>query len=151
MMALLGILSLIAAAVLPTCKLFFYCFSTIFTYICTEEHGIKYGFLCYAVIAMCGFLLLPQKAAVAAYALILGYYPVIKHITERKISTRRARIFAKLAFVAASSALTAALLKLFTAFALPRAGIILLGLVVFAIYDRMLGEGIKFYALKSRR
>ena len=151
MMALLGILSMIAAVWLPTCKLFFYCFSTLFTYICTEEHGVRYGLLTYAVISLCGFLIVPSKAAVAAYAAILGYYPIVKHITERRFSKRYVRAAVKYLFAALSSALTYALLRLFITVPFPRIAVILIGAAVFAVYDFALTEGIKFYALKFRR
>lgn len=150
MMALLGIISMLAAVWLPTCKLFFYCFSTLFTYICTEEHGIRYGLLTYAVISLCGFLIIPSKAAVAAYALIAGYYPVVKHITERRFSKRYVRVLLKLLFAVISSLLTYTLLSLFITVAFPRTAVIFAGIVIFAVYDIALSEGIKFYAMRFR-
>ena len=81
-MAVLGIICLMLSNILQTSTIFLYLFSTLFTYICTEEHGIKYGILTYAVISLAGFMIVTDKPSIIAYIIVVGYYPVLKHIID---------------------------------------------------------------------
>ena len=73
LMAVLGILSLALSNFLQTNTIFLYLLSTMFTYICVEEHGIKYGLLTYAVISLAGFMLVTNKVSIIDYAIVVGY------------------------------------------------------------------------------
>ena len=57
MMAVFGILCLILSNIIPTNTIFLYLLSTMFSYIATEEHGVKYGLLTCTVIAFAGYIL----------------------------------------------------------------------------------------------
>ena len=85
LMSVLGIISLAITLALPANKIFFYLLSTMFTYICVEEYGIKYGLMTFAVISVGGFLVLPEKLGVLAYAIAVGYYPAVKHFILHRV------------------------------------------------------------------
>lgn len=151
MMAVMGILSLLLSNILQSNTVFLYLLSTMFTYICVEEYGIKYGFLTYVTISLAGFILVTNKAGIAAYAIIVGYYPVIKHIIEHLSVNRAVKWVLKIAFVLVVSAVAFTLLKQFLTFGINISVVYVIGIAIFAVYDIVLTMGIKFYALRLRR
>ena len=82
LMSVLGILSVFAANIISTNTIFLFLLSTLFTYISTEEYGIKYGLLTFAVITLVSYFIYVNKVTVGLYAIVVGYYPVVKHIVE---------------------------------------------------------------------
>lgn len=151
LMAVLGVLSMLVTAVLPTNTVFFFLFSTLFTYICVEEHGIRYGILTYAVITIISFLILPQKVSVAFYAMAVGYYPALKCRFERLDCSKAAKWSLKILFVLAAAAISYFILKGFVAVKLPILLLFLFGTVLFVIYDLALTYGLRFYVFRLRK
>lgn len=151
LMAVFGILSLVLANILQSNTIFLYLLSTMFTYICVEEYGVKFGILTYAVITAAGFILVANKLSIVAYAVIVGYYPVIKHIIEHFNVSKAVKWIIKIEFVLIVSIIAFVLMKQFVAFELPVGFIFAVGIVIFVLYDIMLTMGIKFYALRLRK
>ncbi len=150
LMAVLGILSLALSNILQTNTIALYALSTIFTYICVEEYGIKYGLLTYAVITLAGFIFAADKLSIIAYAIIVGYYPVVKHIIEHFEVNKILKWVIKITFILLVSSIALLILKSFIAVInIPL--IFAIGIGIFVVYDIVLTMGIKFYALRLRR
>ena len=150
MMAVLGILCLVLSNVFQTNTIFLYLLSTMFTYICTEEHGVKYGLLTYAVITLAGFMTVANKAGIAAYAIVAGYYPVVKHIIEHLNISKLVKWVIKLVFAVVISSVAYWILKHFIVFNISLVFAFPAGAAVFIIYDIVLTLGIMFYTLRLR-
>lgn len=151
MLAVLGVLCILLSDVLTTNTVFFYLFSTLFCYIATEEYGIRYGIITYAAITLLGFLLSADKLSMAAYALIAGYYPIVKHMIEHRIINRTLRWGVKLAFIMLMATIVFFLFRQFLTIAFSLPLLFLIGLIVFIIYDIALEIGIKFYVIRLRK
>ena len=150
-MAVLGIISVLATAIFPANTIFLFLFSTLFTYICVEEYGLRYGLLTYAVIASVGVFILPNKISAVFYAAAAGYYPAVKHIIERLSTVSAVKWILKLAFAFAAGLASYMALKAVLTAKLPAAVLFAGGLVLFIIYDFALTYGLRFYALKLRK
>ena len=48
-----------------------------------EEYGARYALLLYATTAVLGLLLVPETELALFYALVVGYYPVLRHALRR--------------------------------------------------------------------
>ncbi len=150
LMAVLGILCLVLSNLLQTNTVFLYLFSTLFTYICTEEHGLKYGLLTYGVISLGGFMLVADKVSIIIYAIMVGYYPVIKHIVEHfNVNKALKRIF-KFIFIVLASLIAFAGMKGVLRFKFYISLIVVVGIIVFVLLDVALKLGLTFYALRLR-
>lgn len=84
----LTMLSLYAAAVLPTMRIACYFLSSFFVYILCAEHAYLSAFLIFAASAGLGFLLLPSKIALVPYAFLLGHYGIFKTFLDERIEDR---------------------------------------------------------------
>ena len=84
----LTVLSLYAAAVLPTMRIACYFLSSVFVYILCAEQAYLSAFLVYAASVALGLLLLPSKAALIPYALLLGHYGIFKTFLDEHIGDR---------------------------------------------------------------
>lgn len=126
-----------------------------------EEYGPKTALLLYAGTAVLGVLLVPDKELALFYALVLGYYPVLRKALAR-VRPAALRWAAKLAcFNAATLALYALLLTLLASPALlaefADAGPVLLavllgvGNVAFVFLDIALGLFTRLYHTRLRR
>ncbi|MBQ7953246.1 MAG: hypothetical protein IJ332_00675 [Clostridia bacterium] len=151
MMAVMGIICLLLSNILQTNTIFLYLFSTLFTYICTEEHGIKYGILTYAVISLAGFMIVVDKVSIIAYIIVVGYYPVIKNIIDHFNINKILKWSLKLVFAVAVATIALFMLKSMMPENLNFAVLYPAGIAVFVIYDTMLAMGIKFYVLRLRK
>lgn len=151
MMSVLGIICLLLSIILQSNTIFLYLFSTLFTYIATEEHGLKYGLLTYAVISLAGFMLVADKVSIIAYIIVVGYYPVIKHVIDHFNINHFLKWALKIVFALAISTVALLLLSTYLTADMNLTFMYPVGIVVFVIYDVMLTMGIKFYALKLRR
>lgn len=63
------------------------------TIIILTECGKKWALLVYACVSILAFILIPDKSAGASYALIFGYYPIVKTLLENKFSKNLAWLF----------------------------------------------------------
>ena len=151
MMSALGILCLLLSNILQTNTIFLYLFSTLFTYICTQEHGIKFGILTYAVISLAGFMIVTDKTSIIAYIIVVGYYPVIKHIIDHFNINKFLKWALKLIFALGISTTALFILKAMLPENLNLIFLYPAGVAVFVIYDIMLAIGIKFYVLRLRK
>lgn len=151
MMSVMAILCLLLSNIMQTTTVFLYLFSTLFTYICTEEHGIKYGALTATVINLAGFMLVNQKSGIFAYIIIASYYPVVKHIIEHFDTKMYFKTLLKLLFALITATVTYFILKSLFTFAFPIFTMYIAGIIIFLIYDKALTAGIRFYVLKLRK
>lgn len=147
--AALGIVVLYLGSVLPTAKLTLLCLSTLGVVLIRVSCSIRWALCCYAVTAMAGLLLLPEKSAAVLYTALLGYYPIVKLWAER---LRRPvfRWSVKLAvFNAAALSVYFFFSAVFTELTGPFSTapwlLLAAGNVVFAVYDYALGVLILFY------
>ncbi len=158
MMAVLGVLCLVISNILQSNTIFLYLFSTLFTYIATEECGLKFGFLTFAVISLAACIVVVNKIGMISYIIIVGYYPVIKHIVEHLNINRAFKNVLKIIFALVTATVAFFVLTLFMNFNLPDLmnmplmfiTIYSVGIVIFIVYDILLTMGIKFYALRLR-
>ena len=157
MMSVLGIICLMLSNILQANTIFLYLFSTLFSYISTEEYGIKFGLLTYAVISLAGFFIVADKLSIIAYIIVVGYYPVIKHIIDHFNIHKIIKWILKIVFALAIATVAIFILNIFFTediSALLNSNLALLytaGIAVFVIYDTVLAMGIKFYALRLRK
>ena len=151
MMAALGILCLLLSNIVQTNTIFLYLFSTLFTYICIQEHGIKYGLLTYAAISLVGFMIVADKPSIISYIIVVGYYPVIKHIIDHLNTNKILKWVLKLIFALGISTAALFILKTMLPQGLNLMFLYPAGVAVFVVYDIMLNVGIKFYAVRLRK
>ena len=151
MLSALGALSLLITNILPTVTAFFFLFSTYFTYIATEECGIRYGLSTCAVITLLGFVLVASKVDMVAYAVIFTHYPIIKHIVDHKIFSKMVRWIIKLIWMSLLSVIAYFIMIQFAPFEDALWLIYLLLLAVVVLYDIVLEKGILFYAIRLRK
>lgn len=151
MMSVFGILSVFVANVISTNTIFLFLLSTLFTYISTEEYGIKYGLLTFAVITLVSYFIYANKVTVGLYAIIVGYYPVVKHIAEHLDLPNVCKWIVKIVTVFVVSLVGYLIFRQFVMIKLPVILIFVAGVAIFVIYDIFLSMGIKFYALKLRK
>jgi len=151
MMSALGILCLLLSNIVQTNTIFLYLFSTLFIYICTEEYGIKYGLVTYAVVSLAGFMIVADKLSIISYIIIVGYYPVVKHIIDHINTSKILKWVLKLVFALGISTAALFMLKSLMPENLNLMFLYPAGIAVFVIYDIMLNVGIKFYVLKLRK
>lgn len=151
MLAVLGVLSILLSNILTSNTVFFYLFSTVFCYIATEEYGIRYGLITYAAITLLGFLLSANKISMAAYALIVGYYPILKHLIEHKLIKKPLRWLVKLLGISVIAGIASAALSPFLNLSASLYLLYPMGLVIFILYDIALEIAIKFYVVRLRK
>ena len=151
MLSVLGAFSLLLTNVFQTVTLFFFLFSTWFAYIATEEHGIRYGWMTYLVITLLGFVLVANKVSMAAYAIMVGHYPMIKHWIEHKWDKKIFRWGAKLLWITLCTGVAYFILKQFIVLDAAIYLLYLLGLLSFVLYDVALGKAMIFYMIYLRK
>lgn len=151
MMAALGILTFVVSVIFTSNTVFLYLMSTLFTYVCTAEYGKKYGFLTYAVISIAAFMICANKVSVLAYAIVVGYYPIVKQYVEHMNINKTVKYAIKIIFAVVISLVAYYLLKGFVVLEFNLALIFAVGIIIFVVYDYVLTMGIKFYALKIRK
>ncbi len=126
-----------------------------------EEYGPRAALLLYLATSVLGVLLVPDKELALFYALVLGYYPVLRGALAR-IRPAPLRWAAKLAcFNAAALAMYALLLAVFAAPALRAefsamgrgipAALLGLGNAAFLLYDLALSRLTRLYRARLRR
>ena len=121
------------------------------------EMGGAYPWLIWIVTSVIALLLLPMKTPVLFYAMLTGYYPILK----QKIERRMARLPAwglKMGVLAISLGLIWGISKLFfpelletTGGWIMAAAMLVMGVVCFVLYDFVLTKLITFYFLKWQK
>jgi len=74
----LTVLSLYAAAVLPTMRIACYFLSALFVYIICAEHAFLCAFLIYIASGTVCFFLIPDKTALLPYLFLLGHFGIFR-------------------------------------------------------------------------
>jgi len=78
-----ALLSLFLATMLPTNRIFFYGFSSVFGAIIIIEHDVRAGVVFYLATSLLALLLIPNKLRLIPYIVVLGHYPIWKTYIER--------------------------------------------------------------------
>lgn len=151
MLSLMGALSLLLTNIFQTVTLFLFLFSTLFCYIATVEHGVKYGLMTYVSVTLLGFLLAGDKISMTAYAVMVGHYPVVKYITDHKIYRKWIRWVIKLCWITLLATICFFILKQFLVLDAALWLLYFLGILCFVLYDIALEKGILFYAIRIRK
>lgn len=124
-----------------------------------EEYGPRYALLLYGAVSVLALLLVPDKELALFYALVLGYYPVLKQALDRlrpallrwavKLAVFNAATVALygLLFLLIGPALVAELLADGTAML---AALLAMGNLAFWLCDRALESVTRLYRLKLR-
>ena len=144
----LSVIALFLVSLWPTGQLGFAAVSSLFVAAAVIEMGVAPGICVFAISAAISLLVVPDRSATLLYILFFGYYPIVKHLTER---TGRAllRWVTRLAIFNAS--LTVILLflrELFISFSIDTVAIILLylcGNAVFIVFDHGYSKLIRYY------
>lgn len=144
-----GVVVLYLCCILPWGRLALLCVSTIGVIFVRMSCSCGWAVGCYAVTAALGLLLLPEKAPALAYALFLGYYPLIRLRLER-VASPAVRIGLKLAAFNAAAALIWLAFRAVFSGLLSGVGLsaFLLWIAangVFLIYDYALGQMMLYY------
>lgn len=160
-MAYLGVLLalnqliLLATILLRTNTLFLLGGAALIIGIVIFEYGIKIGSVFYLASCILGFILIPDKLMTLNYCVFFGLYALIKYLIEqyclKKNKTGLSEVVIKLVFfntilIMAYFALRLLLFDFTTHFAF----ILLIGEVIFWIYDYAFGLFIHFYVTKLR-
>ena len=146
--AALGTVILYLGSVLPSARLALLCISSLGVILMALRFDGRRALAVYAVTAALALLVLPGKAMALAYALLPGWYPLIKLRLER-LKTAMQRYAAK--FLAANVVLLPAFLlgrSYFAAMPLPLWQILVAGEAVFLLYDYALTQIILLYMRK---
>ena len=151
MLSALGVLSLLITNILPTVTAFFFLFSTFFTYIATEEFGIRYGIATCAVITLLGFVLVADFVTMLGYAIIITHYPIVKHIIDHKIFSKAIRWVVKLLWASLLSVAAYFVMVQFAPFEDALWLLYVLLMAVMVLYDIVLERAIGFYAIRLRK
>lgn len=125
-----------------------------------EEYGIRYALLLYATTSVLGILLVPEPELSLFYTLVIGYYPVLRHLL-RKVHPAVLRGFLKcllfnlttaLVYLLLSVVVGPAVLQEFTA---EGTGVLVLllamGNFAFFLCDRALGAVTLYYRRVLRK
>lgn len=147
-LAALIVISLLAAAWIPTNKLFFLAVSSLFSSIMVTKVDLANALLLYGSTSILAFFVVPSKAIFAAYLLFFGIYGVIKFLCER-IKFSAIRWIAKFAFFNISLGIAYLMADLILigelSVKLPTAGLWALLQLVFLIYDYVYTLFISYY------
>ena len=146
--AALGTVILYLGSVLPSARLALLCVSSLGVVLMALRFDGRRALAVYGVTATLALLVLPGKAMALAYALLPGWYPLLKLRLER-LKTPAERYGAKL--LAVNAVLLPVLLlgrNYFAASPLPLWQILLGGEVIFLVYDYALTQIILLYMRK---
>ncbi len=89
MMVALGVVILYIGSLIEVLDISMAAIASLLCIIAVIEYGRGYAWLVFAATATLAMLVLPEKFTPSLYALIIGYYPMIKELVER-IGKKRA-------------------------------------------------------------
>ncbi len=101
----LTVLSLYAAAVLPTGRLALYFLSSVFVYMLVDEELYIGAIVSFAASLAMGLLILPNALAIAPYAALLGHYGIFRTWFARRMEDRFVRFLVCMLYSNAFTAL----------------------------------------------
>ena len=157
----LGVIILYMGSLIEVLDISMAAIASLLCIITVIEYGKLYALLVFGATAVLAMLLLPEKFTPSLYALLIGYYPILKEIIERigKKSGKRAfsaiRWAIKIVFFNAAL-LVVALVAVYV-LVLPESEewmeitLLLLGNAAFILYDVALTRMISLYIFRVRR
>ncbi|MBE6782446.1 MAG: hypothetical protein E7536_00335 [Ruminococcaceae bacterium] len=92
-MAGLSIALMISTAVIPFLSYAIPAICGVLITIMVIECDNKWATLVYASVSILSLIIIPDKSAGASYALIFGYYPIVKNIFENKLPKKLCKLF----------------------------------------------------------
>ena len=154
-LAACSLVLLYLASYLPSGKMGMAAAAGLFPAAAVVSCGFGAGFLCYVGTAILGMLLVSDKAVALLYLLFFGLYPMIKGFIERMNRLVPELILKLLIFNGYAVILFRVFGSLFMAMGpgkdLPSLVLLLLGNVVFLLYDYGFSKIITFYLLRVDR
>ena len=161
MMVALGVIILYIGSLIEVLDISMAAIASLICIITVIEYGKLYALLVFGATALLAMLLLPEKFTPSLYALLIGYYPILKEIIERmgKKSGKRGfsvlRWAVKLIFFNAALAVVAVVavyvLVLPESEEWMKLTMLLLGNAAFVLYDIALTRMISLYFFRIRR
>ena len=161
MLVALGVIILYMGSLIEVLDISMAAIASLLCIITVIEYGKLYAVLVFGATALAAMLLLPEKFTPSLYALLIGYYPILKEIIERigKKSGKRAFSIVRWAIkiVFFNAALLAVALVAIYVLVLPESEewmqltLLLLGNAAFILYDVALTRMISLYVFRIRR
>ena len=161
MMVALGVIILYMGSLIEVLDISMAAIASLLCIITVIEYGKLYALLVFGATAVLAMLLLPEKFTPSLYALLIGYYPILKEIIERigKKSGKRAfsAICWAIKIVFFNAALLVVALVAVYVLVLPESEewmeitLLLLGNAAFVLYDIALTRMISLYIFRVRR
>ena len=160
MMIALGVIILYVGSLIEVLDISMAAIASLLCIVAVIEYGRGYAVMVYAATALVAMLVLPEKFTPSLYAILIGYYPIVKELIERmgKKSFKKVlgavRWAVKLAFF--NVAFLAFALVAIYLLVLPeteewmKITMFLLANVTFVVYDVALTRLISFYIFRVR-
>lgn len=156
MLSALGVVMLGLGSLVEVLDLTFAVIASLLTVYAVIEIGGIYPWMIWIVTSIIAFLLLPLKTPVLFYALLSGYYPILKQKIERKMARLPAWVL-KLCILSVSIGAIWGVMKLFLPELLEGPGdwiataTLVLAVVAFVLYDFALTKLITFYFVRLQK
>lgn len=157
MLSALGVVMLGLGSLVEVLDLTFAVIASLLTVYAVIEIGGAYPWLIWIVTSVVALLILPLKTPVLFYALLTGYYPILKQKIERRMARVPAWTF-KMSVFAISLALIVAVMWLFAPTLLETTGgwiviatTVVLAVLSFILYDICLTKLITIYFVKLQK
>lgn len=157
MLSALGVVMLGLGAVIEVLDITVAIMASLLVTYAVIEIGGPYPWLIWIVTSTVALLILPLKTPVLFYALLAGYYPILKQKIEKKMARLPAWAL-KFGILVASLALMWAAMWLFAPALLETSGgwlmiaaTIVLGIIAFVLYDFCLSRLIVLYFVKFQK
>ena len=157
MLSALGVVILGLGAVIEVLDITVAIIASLFVTYAVIEIGGPYPWLIWIVTSTVSLLLLPLKTPVLFYALLAGYYPILKQKIERKMARFPAWVL-KFGILVASLVLMWGVMWLFAPALLETSGgwvmitaTLALGVVAFVLYDFCLSRLVMLYFAKLQK
>ena len=139
--AALAVMLMLITSLIPVGTYALPCFAGVLLIAIVIEYGAKWALGVYAVVSVLSFFVAGDKEAVLYFAMLFGYYPVLKAFIEGKLKSKLVQYVLKFAlFNAAAVGSFFIATKLFLAF----------GNLFFLLYDFALTTFVMFYVRKIR-
>ena len=157
MLSALGVVMLGLGSLVEVLDLTFAVIASLLTVYAVIEIGGAYPWLIWIVTSTVALLILPLKTPVLFYALLTGYYPILKQKIERRMARVPAWTF-KMSVFAISLAVIVAVMWLFAPTLLETEGgwvviaaTVILAVLSFILYDICLTKLITVYFVKFQK
>ena len=157
MLCALGVVMLGLGSIIEVLDLTFAIFTSLLTVYAVIEIGGFYPWMIWIVTSVVALLLLPLKTPILFYALLSGYYPILKQKIERKMARLPAWAL-KFCVLAVSIGAIWGVMKLFLPDLLEgpsgwiaTATMLVLAIIAFVLYDFALTKLITLYLVRFQK